>query len=48
MHHLVHLPHHLLQAWAGAFSFSTGGLAVFGSSHTRVLNSEANVLNGAF
>ena len=42
---LVHLYRYLVQAWAVASKFSTGGSAVLGSSQTRVLNSDPNVLN---
>ena len=42
---LVHLDRYLVQAWAVASKFSTGGSAVLGSTHTGVLNSDPNVLD---
>ena len=41
---LVHLPHVLVQAWAGKSQFSTGVWAELGSTHIRVLKHDANVL----
>ena len=42
---LIHLDRYLIHAWAVASKFNTGGSAVLGSSHIRVLNSDPNVLN---
>ena len=42
---LIHLDRYLIHAWAVASKFNTGGSAVLGSPHIRVLNSDPNVLN---